>query len=118
MMANRYPILLSILTVVLIILALVAESVYFSDFEYRFRTKMFNKTLVAKEAIMEECLNAMKPILAKENHHGSVLENNVYSIAERNHISVLEYLDNRLNYWSDNDFDVPRVLNDSVFNKP
>jgi len=79
---------------------------------------MFNKTLVAKETIMEECLNAMKPILAKENHHGSVLENNVYSIAERNHISVLEYLDNRLNYWSDNDFDVPRVLTDSLYSKP
>ena len=118
MRARRYPILLSILTVVLIILALAAESVYFSDFEYRFRTKMFNKILVAKETIMEDCLNAMKPILAKENHHGSVLENNVYSTAEQNHISLLEYLDNRLNYWSDNDFDVPRVLNDSVFNKP
>jgi two-component system nitrogen regulation sensor histidine kinase NtrY len=118
MRARRYPILLSILTVVLIILALAAESVYFSDFEYRFRTKMFNKILVAKETIMEDCLNAMKPILAKENHHGSVLENNVYSTAERNHISILEYLDNRLNYWSDNDFDVPRVLNDSVYTKP
>lgn len=117
MRARRYPILLSILTVALIILALAAESVYFSDFEYRFRTKMFNKILVAKETIMEDCLNAMKPILAKENHHGSVLENNVYSTAERNHISILEYLDNRLNYWSDNDFDVPRVLNDSVFSK-
>src|SRR5664280_440380 len=118
MRANRYPILLSILTVALIILALVAESVYFSDFEYRFRTKMFNKILVAKETIMEDCLIAMKPILAKENHHGSVLENNVYSIAEKNHISILEYLDNGLNYWSDNDFDVPRILNDSLFNKP
>jgi len=118
MRANRYPILLFILTIVLIVLALVAESVYFSSFEYRFRTKMFNKTLVAKETIMEECLTAMKPVLAKENHHGSVLENNVYSIAERNHISILEYLDNRLTYWSDNDFDVPRVLTDSLYSKP
>jgi hypothetical protein len=89
MRARSYPILLSILTASLIILALAAESVYFSDFEYRFRTKMFNKILVAKETIMEDCLNAMKPILAKENHHGSVLENNVYSTAERNHITIL-----------------------------
>lgn len=118
MKARRYPILLSILTAALIILALTAESVYFSDFEYLFRTKMFNKILVAKETIMEDCLNAMRPILAEENHHGSVLENNVYSIAERNHISILEYLDNRLTYWSDNDFDVPRILNDSVYTKP
>jgi hypothetical protein len=115
---NRYRILLSILTVVLIILALVAESVYFSESEYRFRTKMFNKTLVEKETIMEDCLNAMKPILAFENHHGSVSENNVYSIAEQNKITILEYLDNKLNYWSDNEFDVPFDLVDSVFNKP
>src|SRR5450759_555663 len=84
MRTNRYPILLSILTVAFILLALAAESVYFSDFEYRFRTKMFNKTLIAKETILEDCVNAMKPILAFENHHGSVSENNVYSIAEQN----------------------------------
>jgi hypothetical protein len=81
---------------VLIILALVAESVYFSDFEYRLRTRIFNKTLAAKEAIMEDCLNDMKPILAQENHHGSSSENNVFSIAEQNRISILEYLDNKL----------------------
>ena len=115
---NRYRILLSILSVVLIVVALLAESVYFSDFEYRFRTKMFNKTLSEKETIMEECLNAMKPILAFENHHGSVSENNVYLIAEQNRITILEYLDNKLNYWSDNEFDVPVDLVDSVFNKP
>jgi hypothetical protein len=57
---------------VLILFALAAESVYFSDFEYRFRTRMFNKTLIAKETIMEECLNNMKPVLANENHHGSI----------------------------------------------
>src|SRR5450759_3259573 len=84
MRANRYPIFLSILTVVLILLALAAESVYFSDFEYHFRTRMFNKILAEKETIIENCLNAMKPILAFENHHGSVSENNVYSIAEQN----------------------------------
>ena len=118
MRSNRYPIFLSILTVVLIILALGAESVYFSDFEYRLRTKMFNKTLIAKETIMEDCLNAMKPILAKENHHGSISENNLFSVAEHNRISILEYLDNKLFYWSDNEFDVPLVFIDSLYNKP
>ena len=82
MKSNRYKILLSILTLVLILFALAAESVYFSDFEYRFRTRMFNKTLIAKETIMEECLNNMKPILANENHHGSDTENDLFSVAE------------------------------------
>jgi len=118
MSANRYPVFLSVLTVTLIILALAAESVYFSDFEYRFRTRMFNKTLIAKEAIMEDCLNAMKPILAKENHHGSGTENDLFSVAENNRISILEYFDNKLVYWSDNEFDVPPVFVDSIYNKP
>ena len=118
MKANRYTIFLSILTLVLILLALAAESVYFSDFEYRFRTRMFNKTLTAKETIMEDCLNDMKPILANENHHGSDTENNLFSIAEKNRISILEYFDNKLVYWSDNEFDVPSVYIDSLYNKP
>ncbi len=118
MRANRYPIFLSILTVVLIILALVAESVYFSDFEYRFRTKMLNKALIAKETIMEDCLNAMKPILAWENHHGTISQNDLFTIAEKNRISILEYVDNKLFYWSDNEFDVPKDFIDSLYNKP
>jgi two-component system, NtrC family, nitrogen regulation sensor histidine kinase NtrY len=118
MKATRYPIFLSILTVVLVILALVAESVYFSDFEYRYRTKMFNKTLAEKETIMNDCLNAMKPVLANVNHHGSVSENNLFSIAEQNRISILEYIDNKLIYWSDNEFEVPFVFIDSIYNKP
>jgi len=118
MKANRYKILLSILILVPILFALAAESVYFSDFEYRFRTRMFNKTLIAKETIMEECLNNMKPILANENHHGSDTENDLFSVAEENSISILEYFDNKLVYWSDNEFDVPPVYIDSLFNKP
>ena len=118
MRGNRYRIFLSVLTFVLILMALAAESVYFSDFEYRFRTKMFNKTLAAKETILEDCLNDMKPILASENHHGSITENELFSVAEKNRISILEYVDNKLFYWSDNEFDVPVVFIDSLYNKP
>ena len=118
MKANRYLIFLTILTVVLILLALTAESVYFSDFEYRFRTRMFNKTLADKETIMEDCLNAMKPILAKGNLHDSISRNDLFTIAEKNRISILEYVDNKLWYWSDNEFDVLPVFIDSLYNKP
>ncbi|HEX7492835.1 MAG TPA: hypothetical protein VF346_01340, partial [Bacteroidales bacterium] len=118
MRSNRYLIFLSVLTFALILMALAAESVYFSDFEYRFRTKMFNKTLAAKETILEDCLNEMKPILASEKHHGSITENKLFSIAEKNRISILEYVDNKLWYWSDNEFDVPVSFMDSLYNKP
>jgi two-component system nitrogen regulation sensor histidine kinase NtrY len=118
MRGNRYLIFLSLLTLILILMGLAAESVYFSDFEYRFRTKMFNKILAAKETILDDCLNNMKPILASENHHGSITENKLFSLAEKNRISILEYVDNKLWYWSDNEFDVPVSFIDSLYNRP
>ena len=118
MRGSHYRLFLIILTVVMLLMALAAEALFLSDFEYRFRTKMFNKTLRAKERIMDECLNAMKPILATRDHHGSVPENKLFTIAEQNEITILEYLDNKLVYWSDNAFSVPDFLDDSLYSKP
>jgi len=118
MKAKRYPIFLLTLTVVLILLALAAESVYFSDFEYRYRTKKFNKTLVAEETIMDDILNSVKPVLANVKHQGLITDNKLYSIAEQNQISILEYIDKKLVYWSDNEFEVPTVFIDSLYANP
>ncbi len=117
MKGNRSLILLGLLTAILIAAAFISESIYFSDFEYRFRTRKFNRILVEKERIMEQCLNNMKPILAREYHHGSLTENNLFSLADKNRITVLEYIDNKLVYWSDNEFDVPQFINDSIFGR-
>ena len=106
-----------ILTLGLILLAIAAESIYLGDFEYRFRTRRFNRILKEKETIMEECLNGMRPILARGETHGSVSENKLFSIAEQNRITILEYIENKLIYWSDTDFDVPRILVDSIYYK-
>ena len=118
MRGKHYRIFLAILTVVLIILALAAESIYFSDFEYHFRTKMFNKTLLAKETILEDCLNDMKPVLAKVKQNKSISEKDLFSVAEQNRITILYYIDNKLIFWSDNGFDVPASLIDTLFSKP
>jgi two-component system nitrogen regulation sensor histidine kinase NtrY len=118
MKANRNTIILSILTAVLIIIAFGAEKAYFSGFEYRLRTKMFNKTLVAKETVMDYCLNAMKPLLAMESPYDTISRNDLFKIAEKNRITLLEYVDNKLWYWSDNEFDVPHDYIDSLYNKP
>lgn len=118
MTGKRFRIVLAVVTVFFVLLSLVAESVYFSDFEYRFRTRLFNKTLIEKEAILDDCLQKMRPILAVEDHHGSMPENNLFALAELNKITILEYLDNKLMYWSENDFNVPQVINDSTYNKP
>ena len=106
------------LTIALILLAMAAEWVYMGDFEYKFRTRRFNRILKVKERIMDECLNGMKPILARGETHGSETENDIFSIAEQSRITILEYIENKLIYWSDTEFDVPRILTDSLYNEP
>lgn len=107
-----------IIAAALILFALAAELIYLGDFEYRFRTKRFNRVLKEKEKIMENCLNGMKPILAKGETHGSAAENSIFSTANQNNITILEYIEDRLVSWSDTDFDVPRTLADSIYEKP
>jgi len=115
---KKFRIILAVLTLFFVIISIVTESVYFSDFEYRFRTRLFNRILIGKEKLLEDCLQKMKPILAVEGHHGSMPENDLFALAELNKITILEYLDNELLYWSENDFNVPQVISDSTYNKP
>jgi signal transduction histidine kinase len=117
MSGKKFRIVLAVLTIILVLVSLLSELLYFSDFEYRFRTRMFNKTLIANEKILEDCLEKMRPILAVEDHHGSMPEKNLFAIAELNKITILEFLDNKLCYWSDNNFNVPSSLDDSSYNK-
>ncbi len=117
MKKRQYIYLSGFLTIFIFLAALVSESIYFGNFEYRYRAKRFNRILSEKERIMQQCLDAMKPILAKEDRHGSITENNLFSVAEQNKITILEYIDNKLVYWSDNDFEVPPFINDTIFSR-
>jgi signal transduction histidine kinase len=108
-----------LLAAVFVVIAAASESVYYGNFEYKFRTQRFNRILHEKEKTMEVCLEGMKPVLARgEKHHGSVRENDLFALAEKNSITLLEYMGGRLIYWSDTDFDVPRVLADSLYMRP
>jgi hypothetical protein len=118
MRRKRFRLYLIILTVVVVLLALFAESVYFSDFEYRIRTKKFNKILADKETVTENCLNSLKLILDKGEDMGSITRNKLFSVIESQGITLLAYVDNKLVHWSDNSFDVSRVYEDSLFAKP
>ncbi len=109
---------LVILTAMAVLLAVASELVYFSDFEYNLKTKRFNKLLNEKEKILEACLELMKPILANGEPHGSDSETNVFSVASQNEITILEYFDNKLIYWSDNGFEVPLLLDETFFSGP
>jgi signal transduction histidine kinase len=115
---SRRFMLLAGLLALFVILALLSGKFYFGNYEYRFKTRRFNKILHEKETIMQNCLDGMKPILATEDHHGSVPENSLFKVAEKNGITILEFLDNKLAYWSDNEFEVPSLFVDSLYTKP
>lgn len=109
---------LVILTVILAIAAVIAEHLYFSDFEYHLMTRRFNRVLSEKEKIMKDCLDGLQLALASGQLYGSASEKNVFTVANKNGITILEYFDETLVHWSDNDFDVPVMLDDSLFLKP
>jgi signal transduction histidine kinase len=110
--------LLAGLFAIFIILAILSGRFYFGDFEYKYKTRRFTKILHEKEAVMESCLDGMKPILATGDHHGSIPENSLFTVAEKNGITILEFLDNKLAYWSDNEFEVPSLYTDTLYTKP
>nr|MCU0363126.1 hypothetical protein [Bacteroidales bacterium] len=115
---RRIRYLLSYLTIFLMIAAFAAELFFFSDFEYRFRTKRFNRILAEKERFLEQCLHDMKPILAAGDLQGPLAGSDLLRQAVAKGVTILEYLDDKLNYWSDNDFDVPLQFSDSLAVKP
>ena len=59
----------------------------------------------------------MKPILESGVAHGSETENNIFTTAHANGITILEYFGNRLVSWSDTEFDAPRTLVDSLYQR-
>ncbi|MBA4322377.1 MAG: hypothetical protein C0408_06110, partial [Odoribacter sp.] len=117
MKSKQYRISLVVVTTVMILLAMAVESVYFSDFEYRLRTKKFNKILSGKETLIESCLTSLKLILDKGEDVSPAAKEIFFSVI-KNQGTVLEYIDNILVHWSDNSFDVSPVYEDSLFSKP
>ena len=115
---KRSGLSLIVLTIILAIAAVMAESLYFSDFEYHLLTRRFSRILREKEKIMKESLDRLQLTLLQEQLHGSASEKNIFSIAKKNGITILEYSDKTLVHWSDNDFDVPAIPDDSLFLKP
>ncbi len=115
---NRRTRILFLITILFVALALASESLYFSDLEYHLITRRFNRILQEKEKILDDCLKRLEPVISASEHHGSAPENNIFSIAEQNEITILEYLDNKLILWSDNAFDVPLELEESTYASP
>ena len=119
MQDKRRRLFLIVLTITVGVAAIVTQSVYQDSSENNFRTRRVNRILHEKEKIMETCLNDLKLVMSKGESHGSVSESRIFTMASRNGITILQYIDRRLIHWSDNSFDVPVLLQEeSLFSRP
>jgi signal transduction histidine kinase len=119
MREKRRRFILVITGIVMGLAAVIAQMVCQGSTENNIITRRFCRILHEKEKIMEDCLNDLRIIMAKGESHGSVSENRIFGLASQNGITILQYIDRRLVYWSDNSFDVPVLLQDeSLFSRP
>jgi signal transduction histidine kinase len=119
MTGKRYISFLAVVTVVLMAMALASELLYFSELDYKLRTRRFNKILAEKEKITEECLESLKIFMEHSEAQGSMSKEKIFRLAEQEGITILEYFNSsNLVYWSDNSFDVPKVIDSNLFDKP
>ena len=89
-----------------LILAILAETVYFSDFEYFLSTKRSTGFCGRKKNFRNVLTESSWFFLLMEGHTVPKTENRLFGLAGRHGITILEYVDGRLVYWSDNEFDV------------
>jgi signal transduction histidine kinase len=118
MREKKISLILFVSALALIVMAVIAESVYLSDFEYRLHTKRVNRAISEKEKVLDNCMTGLRLIFARGGSPQSVAESAIFSTAEKNHITLLYYIDGRLIYWSDNTFDVPIMLDNALYSKP
>ncbi len=114
---KKIRVLIVAVTILLVLLSIAAESAYFSGFEYRYRTRRFNKILHKKEKIIEECLKGIRLALESSTNEPAPTrgEEKLFKIAAKNGITILEYVNDRLVYWSDNEFNVPGIINTGFY---
>jgi two-component system nitrogen regulation sensor histidine kinase NtrY len=117
MKGKNFLAVLAALAGVFIMAAVIAGLVYSGDLEYRLRTKKFNRILLEKEKLTEDCLNKLKTRFESRQDTGSLFNTDLFRIAGVEGITFLDYFDNKLAYWSDNSFDIPVVYDDSLFAK-
>ena len=118
MIRKKYRLILIFLTLLIFILSIIAESMYFGDIEYFIRTKRFVRILTGKELIAEDCLTKISAVAEMNINPESNSGVDFLSLARDEGISLFRYNNGKLAYWSDNSFDVPSDFEDSLFIKP
>jgi two-component system nitrogen regulation sensor histidine kinase NtrY len=90
-------------------LAVSSDYLYFSNFEWRYRTARLDKKLIEKEQKAERLLMGMESQLKESSDPSLFFHNSTGSDALKDGIALLVYKENRIAYWSDNSIAFPLV---------
>lgn len=115
MKENKKIFILPAILIFLIIAGFLAESVYYGNYEYRLRTRRFNRILKAKEKVMDQCIEGIKNASDSGESLKNIFTGGISRLTEKNHVTLLVYENGRLTFWSDNSFDVPEEWDEKIF---
>jgi len=73
----------------LLLVAIGVENFYFSDFEYRYRTKRFNRILSEKEKLTDYCLTSLKNMVERGEEISDVSKSELFNVIESEGITIL-----------------------------
>ncbi|MCK7532867.1 MAG: hypothetical protein MZV63_18435 [Marinilabiliales bacterium] len=88
-------------------LAVVADQLYFSDLEWRFRTSRLDAMLSDQEKGAALLLDEVGKQVEEAGDPSVMFRNSTGSIAEEEGITILIYDEGRIAYWSSNSIDFP-----------
>ena len=107
-MENRRHIrLIIILLIVAAVLAMIADRLYFSNLEWKYRTSRLNNELIKREKEADVMLKEMESGLASGENSYFRDHNKVRISSSENDIILLIYTDTVISYWSDNSVTFP-----------
>ncbi|HUW91812.1 MAG TPA: HAMP domain-containing protein, partial [Bacteroidales bacterium] len=107
MESTRHIRLIIILLIVAAVLAMVADHLYFSDLEWKYRTSRLNNELINREKKADAMLKEMEAGLASGESSYFLNHDKVGISSSENDIILLIYTDTVISYWSDNSVTFP-----------
>ena len=96
-----------ILLSVMVVMAMVADHLYFSDLEWKYRTSRLNNELINREKKADAMLKEMEAGLASGESSYFLNHDKVGISSSENDIILLIYTDTVISYWSDNSVTFP-----------
>ncbi len=108
-----------ILAIILAVLAVTSDRLYFSDLEWKYRVSRFKHELELREEKSNVLMNEIEARLANSGLRGTsvLLREGISRSATKDNILLLVYSKGKIAYWSDNNVSFPPVFSDSITTK-